>query len=87
MSQNDLLHSPQAEALFKNKDKVMGMANSPEAQQLMALLRQAGGKQLDGATQAAMKGDPQQLIQLVQRVMSTSEGAGAINSINRKLQK
>ena len=87
MSQNDLFHSPQAEALFKNKDKVMGMANSPEAQQLMALLRQAGGGQLDGAAQAAMKGDPQQLIQLVQQVMSTSEGAGAINSINRKLQK
>ena len=87
MKQNDFLHSSQAQSLLKNKEKVMGMMNTPDAQRLLSLLQQKGGEQLEGAAQSAMNGKPEQLIQIVQRIMATPEGAQAVDRINRDLQK
>lgn len=87
MSQSDFLHSPQAQQILKNKEKVMGMINSPDAQRLMRLLQQTGGDQLQTAAQAAMKGNPQQLTQIMNRIMATPEGAQAVERINKNLPK
>lgn len=86
MAQNDFLHSPRAEQLLKNREKVLGMMNSPDAQRLMALLQQTGGSRLEDAAQAAMQGDPTLLTQLMQRVMATPEGARTVDSIQKDLQ-
>lgn len=81
------LHSPQAAQLLKDKDKVMEMMRSPDAQRLMALLQKSGGDGLQSAAQAAMKGDPAQLMGLVQQVMATPEGARTVQNINKNLPK
>lgn len=87
MDQKDFLHTPQAEKLLKDKDKVMGMMNSPDAQKLMRLLQQQGGDRLEGAAQAAMKGSPEQLMKIMQNIMASPEGAQTVNRINKNLQK
>ena len=85
--QDDILHSPQAAQLLKDKDKVMEMMRSPDAQRLMALLQKRGGDGLQSAAQAAMKGDSAQLMSLVQQVMATPEGARTVQNINKNLPK
>ena len=85
--QDDILHSPQAEQLLKDKDKVLEMMRSPDTQRLMELLRRSGGADLQSAAQAAMKGDTARLMGLVQQVMATPEGAKAVQNINKNLPK
>lgn len=85
--QDDILHSPQAEQLLKDKDKVLEMMRSPDTQRLMELLRRSGGADLQAAAQAAMKGDTARLMGLVQQVMATPEGAKAVQNINKNLPK
>lgn len=85
--QDDILHSPQAEQLLKDKDKVLEMIRSPDTQRLMELLRRSGGADLQSAAQAAMKGDTARLMGLVQQVMATPEGAKAVQNINKNLPK
>ena len=87
MSQNDFLHSPQAQQILKDKEKVMGMVHSPDVQRLMQLLQKSGGDQLQTAAQAAMKGNLQQLTQIMDRIMATPEGAQAVEQLNKKLPK
>lgn len=87
MEQKDLLRTPQAEQLLKNREKVVGMMNSPDAQKLMRLLQQQGGDRLEGAAQAAMKGEPDQLMKIVKDIMASSEGAQTVDRIHKTLQK
>lgn len=87
MGQTDLLNSPQAQALLKHKEQVMGLADSPDAKRLMELLSRAGGAGLEDAAQAAVKGEPQALIRLMQSVLSTPEGAKTVQNISRELPK
>lgn len=87
MGQTDLLHSPQAQALLRNKEQVMSLADSPDAKRLMELLSRAGGAGLENAAQAAVKGEPQALIRIMQSVLSTPEGAKTAESISRELPK
>lgn len=85
MAQADLLHTPQAEQLLRHREQVMDMARSPNARRLMELLERGGG--LDTAARSAMNGDPQQLMQILQRVMSTPEGARTVENISRNIPK
>jgi len=86
VKQNDFLRSPQAEQLLKDKEKVMGMMHSPDAQKLMSLLQQKGGAGLEGAAQAAMNGKPEELMRLMQHIMASPEGARAVENMSKKLQ-
>jgi len=83
----DFFHSPQAEQMLKNKEQIMAMMHSPEAQRLMQLIRKQSGSNLDGAAQSAAQGDPAKLMTLLQQVMATPEGAKAVENISRKLPK
>ncbi len=84
---NDILKSPQAAQLLKNKDQVMKMMNSPDARKLMELLQQNGGAGLQGAADAALKGDPSKLMGMVQQLMHSPEGAKTVEKLNRDMMK
>lgn len=84
---NDIFKSPQAAQLLKNKDQVMRLMNSPDAQRLMQLLQQSGGAGLQGAADAALQGDPSQLMGMVQQLMHSPEGAKTVENLNRNLTK
>lgn len=51
--------------LVKNKEALNRLARSGDAQRLMELLRQGGG--IQGAAEAAVKGDTSQLVGMMQR--------------------
>ncbi len=82
----DIMSSPEAAALLKNKDSVMGLLNSPDAKKLMELLNQNGGAGLKGAADAAMRGDSSALMGLMQKVMDTKEGADAMERLQKTVK-
>ena len=83
----DMFHAPQVSQLLKNKEQLAAMMQSPETQRLMDLLRSRSGGNLDTAAQAAAKGDPAQLMALLQQVMATPDGARAVEQISRQIPK
>jgi hypothetical protein len=82
----DILHSPQAAQLLKNREQLAGLLRSPETQRLMQLLQKGGGD-LQGAARAAMDGNTTQLMGMVQQVMNSPEGAKTIEDLNRHIPK
>ena len=55
------------------------------AQRLMELLRQGGG--IQGAAEAAVKGDTSQLVGMMQRLMNTPEGGELVERISRQARQ
>lgn len=84
---DELMKTPQAAGLLKNKETVMGLMDSPDAQKLMAMLNQKGGTGLKTAADAAMKGDAGQLVELMQGIMQSKEGAELVQRINKAIPK
>lgn len=83
----DLLHTPQAASLLKNRQAVEGLMKSGEAQRLIELLNQNGGDNLKGAAQSAMQGDTTQLMALVEGLMKDPKSAKLVEQLNKKVQK
>lgn len=83
----DVLSSPEAASLLKNKDAVMGLMSSPDAKKLMEMLNQNAGGGLKTAADAAMKGDASALMGLMQQVMGSKEGAAVVDRIQNSVPK
>lgn len=78
---------PKAAELLKNKDALRSLLGSPETRRLMDLLNQNAGGGLQNAAQAAAKGKPQELMDLLGRVMKSKEGAQAVEGLQKKAEK
>ena len=79
----NVLNSPQAAKLLKDKAAVESLVKSPDTQALMTMLNQGGG--LKAA--AAMKGDASQLQGLLNRLMQDPNGAKVVERINKSVPK
>ena len=64
---------------------IQRLANSGDAQKLMAMLRQTG--QVEQAAQAAAKGQTGELMDLMKRLMATREGAQLVDRISRQAKE
>ncbi len=64
---------------------IQRLANSGDAQKLMAMLRQTG--QVEQAAQAAAKGQTGELMDLMKRLMATQEGAQLVDRISRQAKE
>jgi len=82
-----LKSDPQAAQLLKDPAALKGLLSAPETAQLMRLLNQQGGDSLQAAAQAAAKGKPQALLGLLNQVMSSKEGASAVEELQKKAPK
>lgn len=78
-------HTPQAEKLLKDKAALERLLRSPDTKALIEMLERQGG--LQAAADAAMRGDPTQLQNLVGRVMGDPNGAGVVERIKRSAPK
>lgn len=88
MTQQELeqmMKSPQAAKILQNKDSLMALANSPDAQKFMQLLKQKSGSELEAAANAAMKGDPAKLAALVNDLSKNPEGARVVQNLTKNL--
>ena len=83
----DILKSPQAEKLLKNKAAVENLVKSPDTKRLMDLLNKNAGGSLKSAAEAAMKGDTSQIMGLMDRLMKDPEGAKVVERINKSMPK
>ena len=74
-----------AQALEQNRAAISKLAQSEDAQRLMALLRQGGG--VEQAAQAAAAGDPSALMAMMDRLMHTPEGAELVDRIGTQAKQ
>ena len=77
------MHSKEAAALMKNRAKLNELLKLPETEKLMHLLEERSGGNLKSAAQAATKGDPAKLIELMKEVMAAQEGAKAVQDLKK----
>lgn len=82
---NNILSSPQAAKLLKDKAAVESLVKSPDTKALMEMLNQGGG--LKAAAEAAMKGDASKLQGLLDRLMKDPGGAKVVERINKSVPK
>ncbi len=83
---NEVLKSPQASNLLKNKQAIESLMKSAEAQKLMELLNRNSGESLKNAAQSAMSGDSKQLMSMVQNLMSDPNNVKLIEDQNKKIK-
>lgn len=74
------------EELLRNQQAIAALADSEDARQLMELLRRQGG-QVRQAAQAAAQGSPQQLMEMMGRLMDSREGADLVERIEAQAKK
>lgn len=84
---NQIMNSPEAANLLKNKEAILALSQSADAQKFIQLLKQTSGGELQAAAEAAMKGDASKLSQLVNHVSENPEGAKVISNLNRNIPK
>ena len=73
------------EAFRKHRQAITQLAQSGDAKKLASLLKQSGGVQQ--AAQAAAQGSPEQLMQLVNQLTSTQEGAELMDRLRRQAEQ
>ena len=84
---SDLMKSPEAAALLKNKEALARIMRSPDTKSLMEMLNHQAGGSLKGAADAAMKGDARALTDMAEHLMTSTEGAEIVGRINSTFSK
>ena len=84
---SDLMKSPEAASLLKNKEALTRIMSSPDTKALMEMLNRQAGSGLKSAADAAMKGDAKALTGMVERLMKSKEGAELVGRINGTFSK
>lgn len=82
---DEMLNSPEATRLLKDKRAILDLAKSPETKRLMDLLNQSGGGKLQEAAQAAMGGDASALMEIMGKALKQPESAQIVEKLNRSL--
>lgn len=85
MKQQEQGHSGIPADLMKNREAIGKLAQSGQAKRLVQLLDQSGG--VKAAAQAAAAGKPEQLMSMMNQLMSTREGAQLMESISRQVKQ
>lgn len=85
MKQREQGHSGIPADLMKNREAIGKLAQSGQAKRLVQLLDQSGG--VKAAAQAAAAGKPEQLMSMMNQLMSTREGAQLMESISQQVKQ
>ncbi|MPM58474.1 hypothetical protein SDC9_105305 [bioreactor metagenome] len=84
---DELLQEGPATELMRDKEALKNLTGSPEAKALINLLQKNSGDSLQQAAKRAMQGDTSDLFSIMERVMSTPEGAKAAKEIEKKISQ
>lgn len=77
-----------AEQLRKNPAMLKSLMQSQDGQTLMQMLTQGdGGTGLQRAVQSAAKGDTTAMVQMVNQIMQSQEGAELVERINKAARR
>lgn len=83
---DEILRTQQAEALISNKDTQEHLMGSPESQQILKLLNQNVGGNLEQVADRAAKGDSAQLMDAIKQFMQNPEAAQLVSQLKQKLK-
>lgn len=84
---NDMT-SKLASQLKSNPAALRSLMQSPDGQALLRMLTQGDqGAGLQQAAQAAAKGNPAQITEMINRLMQSPEGAALVERINQAVRK
>jgi len=76
------------EQLKRNPAMLQNLMHSRDGQMLMQMLtRNDRGAALQQAAQSAVRGDTTQMVQMVQRIMQSPDGAALVERINHAMKK
>ena len=76
------------EQLRNNPGAIQSLMQSRDGQALLQLLTQSDrGASLQHAARSAARGNPNEMVQMVSRVMQSPEGAALVERINKAVQK
>jgi hypothetical protein len=81
------MHSPEAAALLNNKEALKKLLQSPDTKRLMSLLTSQNGDGLKQAAQQAQKGDVSSLTAMMQKLMTSQEGATLVHNIENSCKE
>lgn len=84
---NELLRSKQAAQLMQDKGAVDALQKAPQTQKLLSMLSQSVGGDLEGAADAAAKGDAAKLMGAMTKLLNDPEGKRLVEEISRSIQK
>jgi len=77
-----------AEQLKRNPTMLRSLMQSQDGQKLMQMLTQGDqGAGLQRAVQAATQGNTSEMVQMVNRIMQSPDGAALMERINKAVQK
>jgi len=84
---NELLHSEQAGKLMGDKAAVESLQKAPQTQKLLSMLSKSVGGDLEGAADAAVKGDAAKLMGAMTKLLNDPEGKRLVEEISRTVRK
>lgn len=77
-----------AEQLKQNPEALRTLMQSQDGQRLLQLLTQGDrGAGLQRAAQAAARGNPAEMVQMMNRIMQSPDGAALVERIQKAVQK
>lgn len=82
---NKLLNSEHAKKLMNDQNAIERLKTAPETQKLMEMLGKQTDGDLEGAADAAAKGDPSQLMGAMQKLLHDPESKHLLEQISRSL--
>jgi len=78
---------PKAASILNNKKLLNELLASPDTKKLIDLLNKNGGDSLKSAAESAAKGETEDLMSILNKVMKSEEGSQAVSGIKGKLPK
>ncbi|MGI6497661.1 MAG: hypothetical protein ACOX0U_02260 [Oscillospiraceae bacterium] len=85
---DDFMDPQQVAKWMKNKSALLSLIQSPEGQKLAALLQQQeNGSALQSTAQAAAKGDPKAISQLISQIKNNKEGMDLLSKLSSQMPK
>ncbi len=84
---NNLLKSSEAGNILKNKDALINLSQSVDAQKFISLLNKQSGGNLQEITQKAKNGDISDLSSLLNELTKDPEGAKVMSDLSEKFPK
>ena len=82
----ELLNSRQAAKLMHDKGAVDTIQKAPQTQKLLSMLAKNTGGDLEGAADAAAKGDAAKLMGAMTKLLNDPEGKRLVEEISRSIK-
>lgn len=82
----DLLNSKQATQLMNDKGAIDSLQKAPQTQQLLSMLARNAGGDLEGAADAAAKGDAAKLMGAMTKLLNDPEGKRLVEEISKNIK-